>query len=147
MAAFGHDLKRARKAHRCMICGEPIPKGSDYMRWADRVDGKTVTRKAHAGCEAVSLLVLDGERDMAGILAMLAGRYWAEVRSDLLRVGPDEVFRIQSFWEEAHHKPPVLLTEQAVHEGSLRERVVPTASDQTGMLYRTSQWLKRIVRG
>ena len=101
-----------------MYCGESIPAGTEYLRWAERVEGKTLTCKAHIGCEAVSLLAPVPERSMDGILNALSHMSWKEVQESLLRVGPEEEFRVRSFWEESHavRKPSVPLTEQEAHE-------------------------------
>jgi len=110
MTSFGHTRKRARQNHVCGFCGEVIPKGSAYMRWVERVEGVTRTRKAHLGCEAVSLLALGGSRDLQDVLGVLALMSWEEVEGALLleRDLSEEWFRVEGFWREARVKRGML---------------------------------------
>ena len=110
-----------------MICGEPIKSGTAYMRWVEKVEGKNQTRKAHLGCEAVSLLAPVADRGLEGIMRVIAEMTWEEVRSEILQVEKDEMFRVEVLWKEAcalHKLAETLeedlgvLTEQAVHDGT-----------------------------
>lgn len=40
----------ARKAHRCMSCGEPIAPGEVYYRWRSYDNGDAGTNKMHPEC-------------------------------------------------------------------------------------------------
>ena len=46
-----HDLRKARKPHRCDVCREPIPVGMFHVRTASCHDGSMWTARTHPGCE------------------------------------------------------------------------------------------------
>lgn len=46
-----HDLRKARKAHTCDVCCEPIPVGQHHIRTAGASDGSMWTSRTHTGCE------------------------------------------------------------------------------------------------
>ena len=45
------ETRKARKAHRCMNCGEAIEVGAEYARWTSFED-KAETNKMHPECLA-----------------------------------------------------------------------------------------------
>jgi predicted RNA-binding Zn-ribbon protein involved in translation (DUF1610 family) len=44
------EKPKARKAHVCMSCGQPINVGENYMRWRCFSDGGAGTNKMHVEC-------------------------------------------------------------------------------------------------
>lgn len=103
---IGDTCPVARKAHRCDYCGEDIPRGQRYRRWAWVADGACSTVRAHIACDAVAqdhydaTDAYDDERwvsdepltawaeagDVRGRLSALAGRTpgWPDGEADRL---------------------------------------------------------------
>ena len=53
-AMIGSHYPVARKPHACGYCGQDIPKGQRYHRWAWVADGRCSTVVAHIACDAVA---------------------------------------------------------------------------------------------
>ena len=47
------ETLKARKAHRCMSCGEAIAPGETYVRWRCYDGGDASTNKMHSECLAM----------------------------------------------------------------------------------------------
>lgn len=50
----------ARKAHRCMSCGEPVNPGEQYTRWRCYDSGDVGTVKMHPECHAMHCADAEG---------------------------------------------------------------------------------------
>ena len=50
----------ARKAHRCMSCGEPVNPGEKYVRWRCYDSGDAGTVKMHPECHAMHCADAEG---------------------------------------------------------------------------------------
>lgn len=50
-AVFNSSLRMAQKNHRCIWCGEQIPKGSKYLRETGEFQGEFFAQKWHPECE------------------------------------------------------------------------------------------------
>lgn len=48
---YTYDLRKARKAHTCDVCREPIPVGAHHVRAAGAFDGSMWDSRTHPGCE------------------------------------------------------------------------------------------------
>lgn len=45
-----HEIRRARKAHRCIYCSEEIHVGESYVHQTGVSDGRWYTSKMHQEC-------------------------------------------------------------------------------------------------
>ncbi len=59
MTVLGEHVRRARKAHQCDYCGEPITLGLHYLRWGWRDHGTVDTVTAHLTCAHYASAVYD----------------------------------------------------------------------------------------
>lgn len=54
MTILNEHCPVARKPHRCDYCGDTIPVGQRYKRWACIQDGRASSVAAHAACDDVA---------------------------------------------------------------------------------------------
>ena len=60
MTAVGVQERTARRSHLCDYCGEEIPRGQRYRRWA-WVDGHVCTVRAHLACDDLAAAAAEEE--------------------------------------------------------------------------------------
>lgn len=51
---IGESKQRARKAHRCSWCGQPIDVGDEYVRVRGVFEGYPLVNKFHPECDAAA---------------------------------------------------------------------------------------------
>jgi len=56
---LSRSTPKARKAHRCSYCCEPIQKGETYRRSKNKCDGYLYTWKSHMHCAAIAEAIWD----------------------------------------------------------------------------------------
>lgn len=59
-------MPKARKAHRCDVCDEPIAAGTVYYRQSGIQEGEMVGWKAHERCQALLWAADDDDGCIAG---------------------------------------------------------------------------------
>lgn len=70
--------RRARKNHRCSLCGEPILKGADYIGGSGRANNFFYEYKYHIACHALVRRYLELHPERAGDYTESEIHIWAE---------------------------------------------------------------------
>lgn len=125
------EQRKARKNHKCEMCGKPIYKGCEYIYESQKYDGKIHTYKRHIHCDAMldacltSIYPDIGEYDIDSVTDSIWNEVCCSVCGDEQRDECGEDWKCLYACEICQKKllPPAMLGAaiQSVRDNTMRE--------------------------